>query len=72
MRTLICQADLSFPVLIATIAISLCVPPKASATAQFSRRYDTSCNTCHTPFPKLNDFGIAAQPITLRLAAQAP
>jgi hypothetical protein len=27
--------------------------------AQFSRQYNTSCNTCHTVFPKLNDVGIA-------------
>src|SRR5438128_4218867 len=59
MRNTICQADLRFLVLIATIATPLVVPPEASATAQFSRRYDTSCNTCHTAFPKLNDFGIA-------------
>jgi len=59
MRNTICQADLRFLVLIATIATPLVVPPEASATAQFSRQYNTSCNTCHTAFPKLNDIGIA-------------
>ncbi len=55
MRNTICQADLRLLVLIATIATPLVVPPEASATAQFSRQYNTSCNTCHTAFPKLND-----------------
>src|SRR5713101_2750510 len=59
MRNTICQADLRFLVLIATIATPLVVPPEASATAQFSRQYNTSCITCHTAFPKLNDVGIA-------------
>ena len=59
MRNTICQADLRFLVLIATIATPLVVPPEASATAQFSRQYNTSCTTCHTAFPKLNDVGIA-------------
>jgi hypothetical protein len=53
MRNTICQADLRFLVLIVTIATPLVVPPEASATAQFSRQYNTSCNTCHTAFPKL-------------------
>ena len=48
-----------FIALMATIAVLLCVLQEASATAQFSRQYDTPCNTCHTAFPKLNDIGIA-------------
>jgi len=48
MRNLIGQADLGFVVLIATIAMPLVVPQEASGTAQFSRQYNTSCNTCHT------------------------
>ncbi len=59
MRNTICHADLRFLVLIATIATPLVVPPEASATAQFSRQFNTSCTTCHTAFPKLNDVGIA-------------
>ncbi len=50
MRNTICQADLRFLVLIATIATPLVVPPEASATAQFSRQYNTSCTTCHIAF----------------------
>src|SRR5712692_2307585 len=59
MRNLICQADLRFLTLIATIATPLVVPHEASGTTQFSRQYNTSCTTCHTAFPKLNDVGIA-------------
>ncbi len=59
MRNLICQADLRFLVLIATLATHLVVPQEVCGTAQFSRQYNTSCNTCHTTFPRLNDVGIA-------------
>jgi hypothetical protein len=48
-----------FMALMATSAALLCVPQELSGTAQFSRQYDTSCNTCHRAFPKLNDIGIA-------------
>jgi hypothetical protein len=33
--------------------------PRASAIPAFSRKYQTSCSTCHSNFPELNDFGIA-------------
>jgi hypothetical protein len=33
--------------------------PKASAIPAFSRKYQTSCTTCHNNFPELNDFGVA-------------
>lgn len=59
MRNLICDADLRFLVLIATIATPVVVAQEASGTPQFSRQYNSSCNTCHTAFPKLNDVGIA-------------
>ena len=55
----ICEADLRLLVLMATIATPLVVPQEASGTAQFSRQYNTSCNTCHTAFPMLNNVGIA-------------
>src|SRR5712691_11559633 len=32
---------------------------RASAIPAFSRKYQTSCATCHSNFPELNDFGIA-------------
>jgi hypothetical protein len=37
----------------------LLIAPKASAIPAFARKYETSCQTCHTVFPKLNAFGIA-------------
>jgi hypothetical protein len=33
--------------------------PTASAIPAFARKYGTSCQTCHTIFPKLNPFGVA-------------
>jgi len=33
--------------------------PKASAIPAFSRKYQTSCTTCHNDYPELNDFGEA-------------
>jgi hypothetical protein len=32
---------------------------EASAIPAFARKYDTSCQTCHVPFPRLNPFGEA-------------
>jgi hypothetical protein len=34
-------------------------PRKADAVPVFSRKYHTSCMTCHVIFPKLNPFGEA-------------
>jgi hypothetical protein len=34
-------------------------PPPANAIPAFSRKYQTSCSTCHSNFPELNDFGEA-------------
>ena len=36
-----------------------CVGPKSSAIPAFSRKYQTSCSTCHSDYPELNDFGEA-------------
>lgn len=33
--------------------------PKTKAIPAFSRKYQTSCTTCHNNFPELNDFGEA-------------
>jgi hypothetical protein len=33
--------------------------PSAKAIPAFSRKYQTSCSTCHNNFPELNDFGLA-------------
>src|SRR5512141_698301 len=37
----------------------LMVAPFAEAIPAFARKYETSCQTCHTVFPKLNAFGTA-------------
>ncbi len=33
--------------------------PQTTAIPAFARKYRTSCSTCHTDFPQLNDFGRA-------------
>ena len=33
--------------------------PRAHAIPAFTRKYQTSCSTCHNNFPELNDFGVA-------------
>ncbi len=33
--------------------------PRADAIPAFSRKYQTSCSTCHSNYPELNDFGEA-------------
>src|SRR5216683_3041014 len=48
----------------------LALTPKASAIPAFSRKYQTSCATCHSNYPELNDFGeafksLSATPETL-------
>jgi hypothetical protein len=43
--------------LAALLALATLLPGPASAIPAFARRYKVSCQTCHDPFPKLNDFG---------------
>lgn len=42
---------------VATLLWVLASTPQASAIPAFSRKYQTSCNTCHSNYPELNDFG---------------
>jgi hypothetical protein len=37
--------------------VMLASVPKTSAIPAFSRKYQTSCTTCHNNYPELNDFG---------------
>ena len=37
----------------------LTFPAVSHAIPAFARQYQTSCATCHSDFPKLNDFGKA-------------
>ena len=32
---------------------------KTSAIPAFSRKYQTSCTTCHNNYPELNDYGVS-------------
>ena len=41
------------------VSIVLTSAPKSSAIPAFSRKYQTSCTTCHNNYPELNDFGEA-------------
>ncbi len=41
--------------------------PKADAIPAFSRKYRTSCATCHVAFPKLNAFGEAFRNLGYRM-----
>ena len=41
------------------VAIAYVSVPRANAIPAFSRKYGTSCATCHSDFPELNDFGEA-------------
>ena len=41
------------------MALSCLVSARANAVPAFSRKYQTSCQTCHSIFPKLNPFGTA-------------
>jgi hypothetical protein len=45
--------------LLAWVMVTLVCLPDASAVPSFSRKYGTSCQTCHTNFPVLNPFGEA-------------
>ncbi|MBZ5665298.1 MAG: hypothetical protein LAO30_11905 [Acidobacteriia bacterium] len=41
------------------VAVVLAVTQYSHAIPPFARQYGTSCSTCHSDFPKLNDFGKA-------------
>jgi hypothetical protein len=48
-----------FLITLVTVTMLLLITKQAASTDQFSRQYNTSCTTCHTAFPKLNDIGLA-------------
>lgn len=49
----------SMAVVVVVIWMLLASAPKSSAIPAFSRKYQTSCTTCHNNYPELNDFGEA-------------
>src|SRR5512140_3576839 len=51
-----CRATL---LLMAGTSLTCLVSTRADAVPAFSRKYQTSCQTCHSIFPKLNPFGTA-------------
>jgi len=53
-RTRLVLASIACAVLLMILNV-----PTASAIPAFARKYDTSCQTCHVGFPKLNPFGEA-------------
>jgi hypothetical protein len=46
-------------ILLSLVLAILVVVPNGKAIPAFSRKYQTSCTTCHNDFPELNDFGEA-------------
>ena len=48
-------------ILLGTLAVVtlLVTAPTGKAIPAFSRKYGTSCTTCHNNYPELNDFGLA-------------
>jgi hypothetical protein len=46
-------------VLCICFGLFLLLPASSHAIPAFARQYQTSCSTCHSDFPKLNDFGKA-------------
>jgi hypothetical protein len=56
------QSWMSVFALVAVTLITLSlfvIVPKGKAIPAFSRKYQTSCTTCHNNYPELNDFGEA-------------
>src|SRR5438132_14109926 len=46
-----------FKVLIASLTVAVFAAPSAQAMTNFARKYDVSCNVCHTHIPALNETG---------------
>lgn len=61
MRNRVCGNSVA-ALLVATVVVLLVMiawVPESSAIPAFSRKYQTSCTTCHNNYPELNDFGWA-------------
>ena len=50
-----CRTWIVILVLVALVGVLF--PPAADAVPAFARKYDVSCNACHTRHPRLNSFG---------------
>ena len=64
-----CLWRLATLALTASLAV-LFVPASATAVPAFARKYQTSCQTCHVVFPKLNAFGEAFRLRGYRMPAE--
>jgi len=54
-----CLSLIAAAAALAFVWVGLASAPKSSAIPAFSRKYQTSCTTCHNNYPELNDFGEA-------------
>jgi hypothetical protein len=70
MRLTCSAARLTHAASAALIVSLLAQAAPANAVPVFSRKYQTSCMTCHTAFPKLNPYGEAFRLNGYRLPAQ--
>jgi hypothetical protein len=61
MRNRVCGNSLAALVagFVGVLLVLIAWVPKSSAIPAFSRKYQTSCTTCHSNYPELNDFGEA-------------
>jgi len=53
------KAALGIVLGLTVLSFALFITPSGRAIPAFSRKYQTSCTTCHSDFPELNDFGLA-------------
>lgn len=65
----------SLPFLVRALALAVggvlaLASPDAEAIPAFARKYQTSCQTCHTAYPKLNPFGQAFRLLGYRMPAE--
>src|ERR1700680_4312490 len=58
-RVLNTSISASLTAVVVVFLVMLASVPKTSAIPAFSRKYGTSCTTCHNNYPELNDFGLA-------------
>ena len=60
MKILLCRTPRTAARIVFPVAAGvLFAAPLAEAIPAFARKYETSCQTCHVVFPKLNAFGEA-------------
>lgn len=53
-----------------TVFLALFVAASAQAVPAFARKYETSCQTCHVAYPKLNPYGQAFRTLGYRMPGE--